>query len=57
MKEVGGRGIMRIFDLHANTARYELKVVLLHLWRVNVKTNSGFETFHSLIYHIYKLEP
>jgi hypothetical protein len=44
MKEVGGRGILRIpvFELHANTARYELKVALLHLWRVNVKTKRGF---------------
>ncbi len=33
---------MRIFDLHTNKARYELKVVLLHLWRVNVKTIDGF---------------
>jgi hypothetical protein len=31
---------MRIFDLQP--ARYELKVVLLHLWRVNVKTIGGF---------------
>jgi hypothetical protein len=33
---------MRIFDLHTNKARYQLKVVLLHLWRVNVKTIGGF---------------
>jgi hypothetical protein len=31
-----------IFDLHTNKARYELKVVILHLWRVNVKTIGGF---------------
>jgi hypothetical protein len=42
MKEVGGRDVMRIFDLHTSKARYELKVVLLHLWRVNVKTTGGF---------------
>ncbi len=34
--------IMRIFDLHTSKARSELKVVLLHLWRVNVKTIGGF---------------
>jgi hypothetical protein len=34
MKEVGGEDIMRIFDLHASKARYELKLVLVHLWRV-----------------------
>jgi hypothetical protein len=33
---------MRIFDLHSSIARYELKVVLLHLWRVNVKMIGGF---------------
>ncbi len=33
---------MRIFDLPTSKARYELKVVPLHLWRVNVKTIRGF---------------
>jgi hypothetical protein len=32
---------MRIFKLHTSKARYELKVVLLYLWRVNVKTTIG----------------
>jgi hypothetical protein len=36
------KGIMRIFDLHTSKARYALKVVLLHLWRVNIKTIRGF---------------
>ncbi len=31
---------MRIFELQK--ARYELKVVLLYLWRVDVKTIRGF---------------
>jgi hypothetical protein len=31
-----------VFDLHISKAIYELKVVLLHLWRVNVKTIGGF---------------
>ncbi len=38
----GGRDVMRIFDLHTSKARYELKVKLLHLWRVNVKATCGF---------------
>ncbi len=43
MKEVQCRWLrMRKFDLHTSKARYELKVVLLHLWRVNVKMISGF---------------
>jgi hypothetical protein len=33
---------MRKFDLHTSKARYELKVVLLHHWRVKVKTIGGF---------------
>ncbi len=33
---------MRIFELHTSKARYELKVVPLALWRVNVKTIRGF---------------
>ncbi len=35
---------MCIFDLHTSKARYELelKVILLLLWRVNVKTICGF---------------
>jgi hypothetical protein len=33
---------MRIFDLHTSKARYDLKVVLLHLWRVSFKTIGGF---------------
>jgi len=33
---------MRIFDLLTSKARYELKVVLLHLWCVNVQTIGGF---------------
>jgi hypothetical protein len=31
-----------IFDLNVSKARYKLKVVLLHLRRVNVKTIGGF---------------
>ncbi len=41
MKEVGGWGIMRIFDFHTSKARYEL-MVLLYLWSVNVNTIRGF---------------
>jgi hypothetical protein len=31
-----------MFDSYTSKARYELKVVLLHLWRVNVKAIPGF---------------
>jgi hypothetical protein len=33
---------MLIFDLHTSKARYELKVILLHLWCINVKAIGGF---------------
>jgi hypothetical protein len=33
---------MRLFDLHTSKARYKVKAVLLHIWRVNVKTIRGF---------------
>ncbi len=43
---------MRIFDLHTSEARYELKVVPLHLRRVNVKTIVGFINIPLADYHI-----
>jgi hypothetical protein len=33
---------MRIFDLHTSKARNKLKVVLLHIWSVNVRAIGGF---------------
>jgi hypothetical protein len=33
---------MCIFGHHTSKARYEMKVILLHLWRVSVKTICGF---------------
>ncbi len=30
-----------IFDVHASKASKRLNVVLLHIWRVNVKTTPG----------------
>jgi hypothetical protein len=45
---------MRIFDLHTSKASHELKVVLIHLWRVNVKTIRGFISIHLADFsHIY----
>jgi hypothetical protein len=31
-----------VLDLQTSKARFELKVVLLHLWRVHVQTIGGF---------------
>ncbi len=44
MRYVDEVHILRIFDLHTSNARYELKVVLLYLWLVNIKTIRGFIT-------------
>jgi hypothetical protein len=48
---------MLIFDLHTSKARYELKVVLLHLWRVNVKTIGGFINIPLADFFIDKTAP
>ncbi len=48
---------MSIFDLHTSKARYELKVALLHHWRVNVKTIPGFIHITSADFFIDKLAP
>ncbi len=49
--------VLRIFDLHTGKARYELKVVLLHLWRVNVKTIRGLINIPLADLSYYKLAP
>jgi hypothetical protein len=49
---------LRIFDLHTSKASYELKVVLLHLWCVNVKTIPEFISVPLADLHIIdKLAP
>ncbi len=48
---------MCVFDLHTYKARYELKVVLLHLWRVNVKSNGGFINIPLADFFIDKTAP
>jgi hypothetical protein len=59
MKEVGGWDwdVMRIFDLHTSQAKYELKVVLVHLWRENVKTIGGFINIPLAAFFIGKTAP
>jgi hypothetical protein len=48
---------LRIFDLHTSKARYKLKIVLLHLWRVNVKAIPGFIHISLADFFIDKLAP
>jgi hypothetical protein len=46
---------MRIIDRHRSIARYEL--ILLHLWRVNVKTIGGFINIALAHFFIDKTAP
>ncbi len=48
---------MRVIDRHTSKARYELKVVLLHRWRVNVKTIGGFMNIALAHFFIDKTAP
>jgi hypothetical protein len=41
-KKIGAERCECLFDAHTSKASKELKVVLLHLWRPNVKTTGGF---------------
>jgi hypothetical protein len=41
-KKIGAERCESVFDAHMSKASKELKVVLLHLWRVKVKTTGGF---------------
>jgi hypothetical protein len=45
---------MYVFDVHMSKVSKELKVVLLHLWRVNVKTTRGFINIPLDDFHIDK---
>ncbi len=46
-----------IFDVHTSKASKELKVILLHLWCVNVKTTRGFIYISLGDFHIDKTAP
>jgi hypothetical protein len=41
-KRIGAERCEFVFDAHTSNASKELKVVLFHLWRVNVKATGGF---------------
>jgi hypothetical protein len=46
-----------VFDVHTSKASKRLKVVLLHLWRVNVKTTGGFICISFGDFHKDKIAP
>jgi hypothetical protein len=41
-KKAGAARCENVFDVQTSKASQRLKVVLLHLWRINVKTSRGF---------------
>jgi hypothetical protein len=43
-----------VFDVHTSKVSKALKVVLFHLWRVNVKTTRGFINIPLEDFHIGK---
>jgi hypothetical protein len=54
-----GNRMKILFDVHTSKASKELKVVLLHLWRVNVivKTSHGFIYVSLGDFHIDETAP
>jgi hypothetical protein len=46
-----------ILDVHTCKVSKELKVVLLHLWCVNVKTTRGFTNIPLEDFHVDKTSP
>ncbi len=56
-EKVGAESCEYVLDFHTSKVSKELKVVLLHLWRVTVKTTRGFINFPFENFHIDKTSP
>jgi hypothetical protein len=56
-KKIGDARCDYVFDVHTSKASKILKVVLLHLWRVNVKTIGGFICIPFGDFHTDKIAP
>ncbi len=46
-----------VFDVRTSKASRRLKVVLLHLWRINVNTTGGFINIPVEDFHMVKTAP
>jgi hypothetical protein len=55
-KKVGAARCEYVFNVHTSKASKRLKVVLLHLWRINVKTTGGLTNIPVEDFHIVKTE-
>jgi hypothetical protein len=53
-KGIGAARREYVFDVHTSKASKRLKVVLLHLWRINVKTTGGFINISDEDFHMVK---
>jgi hypothetical protein len=49
--------VKNVSDVHTSKAGQRLKVVLLHLWRVNVETTGGLSYISFGDFHIDKIAP
>ncbi len=56
-KKVGASRCDYVFDGHTSKDSKRLKVVLLHLWRINVKTTGGFINIPVEDFHMVKTAP
>ncbi len=56
-KKAGVARCEYVFDVHTSKVSKRLKVVLLHLWRINVKTTGGFINIPVVDFHMVKTAP
>jgi hypothetical protein len=56
-KKLGAEKCEYVFDLHMSKVSKELKMLLLHLLHVNVKTTGGFINIPVEDFHIDKTAP
>jgi hypothetical protein len=56
-KKIGAERRENVFDAHTSKDGKELKVVLLHLWHVNIKTTRGFIYIPLKDFHKVKTAP
>jgi hypothetical protein len=56
-KKVGAARCEYVSDVHKSKASQRTKVVLLHLWRINVKTTGGFMNIPVEDLHMVKAAP
>jgi hypothetical protein len=56
-KKLGAARYEYVLDVYTSTASKRLKAVLLHLWRINVKTTGGYIYIPVEDFHMVKTAP